>query len=207
MASQQYHPPTQYAHPSAGPSTTPFPSHQPSGPSAGPSSLTFRPPTAPGAFDETTTATTRSVALLGRGTRGTRARGVGRGRGRGRGSARGSRGGGRGSSSRTSTRLTARAEQASKVQKLKLNFKTGSGGDNAAGRKTSFLGEYDRELDENLEEPLCFEEQFVLRVPREVAEGANGLREMVRGKGKGLEGVEFKFLGASEGVGDQERAC
>jgi transcription initiation factor TFIID subunit 7 len=37
-------------------------------------------------------------------------------------------------------------------------------------------------------------------VPREVAEGkgdgtGTGLREMVKGKGKGLEGVEFKFLG------------
>lgn len=66
----------------------------------------------------------------------------------------------------------------------------------------SFLGEYDRELDDNPDEPLAFEEQFILRVPREVADGrgegtGTGLREMIKGKGKGLEGVEFKFLGKS----------
>ena len=99
--------------------------------------------------------------------------------------------------SRSSHRLSARAEQASKVQKLKLSFKTGGPGDNAFTRKTSFLGEYDRELDENPDDPLAFEEQFILRVPREVAEGKDGLRELVKGKGKGLDGVEFKFLGTS----------
>lgn len=60
----------------------------------------------------------------------------------------------------------------------------------------SFLGEYDRELDENPEEPLEFEEQFILRVPKEVADGKKGgmgLREMI--KGKGLEALEMKFLG------------
>lgn len=63
-----------------------------------------------------------------------------------------------------------------------------------SGRKTSFLGEYDRDLDEHPHEPLAFEEQFILRVPDSVA---GKLREMVKGKGKGLEGVEFKFLGES----------
>jgi hypothetical protein len=62
------------------------------------------------------------------------------------------------------------------------------------GRKTSFLGEYDRDLDENPTEPLAFEEQFVLRVPESIA---GNLREMVKGKNKGLDGVEFKFLGMS----------
>jgi transcription initiation factor TFIID subunit 7 len=61
-----------------------------------------------------------------------------------------------------------------------------------AGRKTSFLGEYDRDLDENPTEPLAFEEQFILRVPESMA---GSLREMVKGKNKGLESVEFKFLG------------
>ena len=103
--------------------------------------------------------------------------------------------GGRGSSFRSSTRLSARAEQASRVQKLKLNFKTSQNGGNTSARKTSFLGEYDRELDENPDEPLCFEEHFILRVPKEVADGNNGLREMVKGKGKGVENLEFKFLG------------
>jgi hypothetical protein len=72
----------------------------------------------------------------------------------------------------------------------------GEMGEGYDGRMTSFLGDYDRELDENPDEPLEFEEQFILRVPREVAEGRKGevgLREMI--KGKGLEGLEMKFLG------------
>lgn len=63
---------------------------------------------------------------------------------------------------------------------------------------SSFLGYYDRELDEDQEEPLNFEEQFILRVPRDIAEGRDGkdgLKDLVRGKGKGLEGIEFKFFG------------
>jgi transcription initiation factor TFIID subunit 7 len=65
---------------------------------------------------------------------------------------------------------------------------------NQTHKTDSFLGGYDRMLDENPEEPLYFEEQFILRVPREVAEGKDGLRERVK-KG-GLDGVEFKFFGA-----------
>ena len=63
---------------------------------------------------------------------------------------------------------------------------------------SSYLGFYDRELDEDPEEPLNFEEQFILRVPRDIAEGRDGkegLKELVKGKGKGLEGIEFKFFG------------
>ncbi|KAK8850423.1 hypothetical protein IAR55_004341 [Kwoniella newhampshirensis] len=146
--------------------------------------------------------------LSGPGSRG--GRGRGRGFGRGRGSGRGSRRGrgSRGGGMRTSTRISERAAYSGsgygerKVQKLKLSFKTASGaagGEKSGARKTSFLGEYDRELDENTDEPLCFEEQFILRVPKEIAEGkgegtGTGLRDMVKGKGKGLEGVEFKFL-------------
>lgn len=80
---------------------------------------------------------------------------------------------------------------------LKISFKAG-GGEAAGGRQTSFLGEYDRELDEHPEEPLAFEEQFILRVPQDVADGRGdriGLRDLIKGKGKGLEGVEFKMLG------------
>jgi transcription initiation factor TFIID subunit 7 len=80
---------------------------------------------------------------------------------------------------------------------LKLSLKAGAAGGRKGenGMMTSFLGPYDRELDEDPKDPLAFEEQFILRVPREIAEGPNGLREMVKGKAKGLEGIEFKFLG------------
>ncbi|TYJ55259.1 hypothetical protein B9479_004089 [Cryptococcus floricola] len=133
-----------------------------------------------------------------------RPRGSGRVRGRGGGSGtvprggrglRGSRGGGM-STMRSSTRLSER--NASGIQKLKLSFKNGGATTEASGgRMSSFMGEYDRELDEGADEPLCFEEQFVLRVPGEVAEGKGGqggLKDMVKGKGKSLEGIEFKFL-------------
>lgn len=89
--------------------------------------------------------------------------------------------------------------------KVKISLKpgvsaTGATDIRADGRLNSFLGEYDRELDEDTDEPLEFEEQFILRVPKEVEMGRGGevgLREMIKGKGKGLEGIEFKFLGTS----------
>lgn len=102
----------------------------------------------------------------------------------------------RGRGGRQSTRLSARASTS--APKLKISFKAGGGNETSGGRYTSFLGEYDRELDENPEEALAFEEQWILRVPREIADGKGGemgLRDAVRGKGRGLEGVEFKFLG------------
>lgn len=67
----------------------------------------------------------------------------------------------------------------------------------------SFLGEYDRELDDNPEDPLAFEEQFILRVPPSVADGKNGelgLRDLIKGKGRGLDALEFKFLDPRRGV-------
>lgn len=199
---------------SAGPSSFQIPTYHPSDPTAGPSCITLNSPTyagtSPGVSEDTISAAPRPS--FGPGSRGSRARGrargssstrgFGRARGtsRGRGGGGGGGGGGRGgSSARASTRLSARAEQASKVRTLKLSFKTGPG--DTSSRKSSFLGEYDRELDENPEEPLVFEEQFILRVPREVSEGGNGLREIVKGKGRGVEGVEFKFLGGLKDTG------
>jgi transcription initiation factor TFIID subunit 7 len=92
------------------------------------------------------------------------------------------------------------------VGKVKISLRPGVSASGAAdiradGRLNSFLGEYDRELDgPDATEPLEFEEQFILRVPKEVEQGRGGevgLREMIKGKGKGLEGIEFKFLGMS----------
>lgn len=130
----------------------------------------------------------------GRGSRGVRG---GSSRGQPHGSGRGSKprpATTRSNAPRTSNRLSTQAEKSSKPKKIKFNFKAKEPGGTEA-TKSSFLGEYDRELDEHPTEPLVFEEQFILRVPKDVAEGPNGLREMIRGKGKGLEGVEFKFLG------------
>ncbi|EIW69767.1 hypothetical protein TREMEDRAFT_61532 [Tremella mesenterica DSM 1558] len=127
-------------------------------------------------------------------TRAPRTRPKNRGGGRGRGQLSGPRS----ASARQSTRISSRPTPVSGgggnagVSKLKLSFK--ASGSDPSTRKTSFLGEYDRELDDDPNEPLCFEEQWILRVPKEVAEGPNGLREIVKGKGKGMEGVEFKFL-------------
>jgi transcription initiation factor TFIID subunit 7 len=190
MDSQQLGMSSQSSAPHPGQSPSYFPPYHSSDPTAGPSSVTPNHPTANDAvYGDTITAAARPTSIPTP---------RGRGRGRGQARARGTRTRGRG---RSSTRLLTRAEQSSNVQKLKLSFKPGSGGpgDGGGGRKSSFLGEYDRELDENLDEPLVFEEQFILRVPREVAEGKEGLRERVWGTGWGLDGVEFKFLGGCFG--------
>ncbi|ORY29634.1 TAFII55 protein conserved region-domain-containing protein [Naematelia encephala] len=176
----------------------------PADPTAGPSSINLNSPSRPhnASFNDpnisSSTTTSRPIKLniSSLASRGMRARGRGRGRG-GRGAVPGG--------GRASTRISQRTE-ASKTHGhshahgpghghgLKLSLKVGGGEGGNAGRKTSFLGDYDRELDENPDDPIAFEEQFILRVPESVAEGPNGLREMVKGKGKGLEGVEFKFL-------------
>jgi hypothetical protein len=61
---------------------------------------------------------------------------------------------------------------------------------------TSFLGDYDRDIDSD-EEEIEFEEQFILRVPagkpsEEMRENGKGKD---KGKGKGVEDVWFKFKG------------
>ena len=80
--------------------------------------------------------------------------------------------------------------------KIKLNLKGGAqrGGKGRGGRYSSFLGEYDRELDTD-EEEIVFEEQFILRMPE--GDASEKLRGMVKEKGpkKGLEDVWFKFKG------------
>jgi hypothetical protein len=159
------------------------------------------PPSGPGAAEQPPLGTAHAYpnALGPRGGRGRR-------RGRGTGSSR-SRGGGIGgsrhnpprhSSVRASNRISQLTDadhaDSNSTRRLTLSFnKNGTAKQGVEeGRKTSFLGEYDRDLDENPTEPLAFEEQFILRVPESIA---GGLREMVKGKTKGLEGVEFKFLG------------
>jgi transcription initiation factor TFIID subunit 7 len=106
------------------------------------------------------------------------------------------------SGGRISTRIKSRsslASQGGKLKTLKLSFKTGNlTGERGEG--TSFLGDYDRELDEHPEEPLAFEEQFILRVPKEVAEGTGGkhgegLRDLIKNRKIDNGDVSFKFLG------------
>lgn len=114
---------------------------------------------------------------------------------RGRGGSRVRGGPAAAAGARRSSRIPVSINPASKtggaVPKLKFTVKGKTGGDT----NMSPFGPYDRELDEDPSEPLQFEEQFILRVPKEVADGPNGLREILKGKGKGWESVEFKFLG------------
>lgn len=99
---------------------------------------------------------------------------------------------------RSSTRNVTYNDDEQPIRRsTKLSLKVNGRG---SSKNTSFLGEYDRELDDDPTEPLHFEEHFILRVPKEVAVGkgdgtGTGLRELAKGKGKGLEGIEFKFLG------------
>jgi len=85
-----------------------------------------------------------------------------------------------------------RAPQKAKMQpklKLKLSEKAA-----AQAPGLSFLGPYDRELDSDDEEPLVFEEQFILRLPQ--GEDCERLRKTVSSR-EVSEDVWFKFKGAS----------
>jgi len=85
-----------------------------------------------------------------------------------------------------------RAPQKAKMQpklKLKLSEKAA-----AQAPGLSFLGPYDRELDSDDEEPLVFEEQFVLRLPQ--GEDCERLRKIVSSR-EVSDDVWFKFKGAS----------
>lgn len=69
------------------------------------------------------------------------------------------------------------------------------------GQTSHIFGDYNRDLESDPEEPLVFEEQFILRVPQEVLEGdkehgVKGLAEMVKAK-KEIEGVSIKFKGGA----------
>lgn len=85
---------------------------------------------------------------------------------------------------------------------IRLVTGRGAGGSQGPrmGQTSHIFGAYDRDLDEDPDEPLVFEEQFILRVPQEVLEGdkehgVKGLAEMVKAKNE-IEGVSIKFKGA-----------
>lgn len=85
-----------------------------------------------------------------------------------------------------------RAPQKAKMQpklKLKLSEKAA-----AQAPGMSFLGPYDRELDSDDEEPLVFEEQFILRLPP--GEDCERLRKIVSSR-EVSDDVWFKFKGVS----------
>lgn len=66
---------------------------------------------------------------------------------------------------------------------------------------TSFLGNYSREADSDDDEPLVFEEQFILRVPDRVVrgdkeKGIKGIKTLLEEK-KEVNNASFKFKGES----------
>lgn len=89
-----------------------------------------------------------------------------------------------------------RAPQKAKMQpklKLKLSEKAA-----AQAPGMSFLGPYDRELDSDDEEPLVFEEQFILRLPP--GEDCERLRKITSSR-EVSDDIWLKFKGASTTVG------
>lgn len=85
-----------------------------------------------------------------------------------------------------------RAAQKAKMQpklKLKLSEKAA-----AQAPGMSFLGPYDRELDSDDEEPLVFEEQFILRLPQ--GEDCERLKKVASSR-EVSDDVWFKFKGMS----------
>jgi transcription initiation factor TFIID subunit 7 len=105
---------------------------------------------------------------------------------------------------RHSARIPVRSAKArdnmASSARIKLKFsQKGEQHKLAPGHFMSPFGEYTRELDEDPEEPLAFEEQFILRVPKEVAmgdskRGVKGLNQLLDER-KEVEGVWFKFKG------------
>jgi len=88
---------------------------------------------------------------------------------------------------RTTRSGTSFANRPRWMPKLKLKVNEGSD-----GRKQSFLGPYDRDLDSEDEE-LVFEEHFLLRVPP--GKECDRLRELVAKRGSSSD-IWFKFKGS-----------
>ena len=105
---------------------------------------------------------------------------------------------------RHSARIPVRSAKArdNAAQSARIKLKFSSKGEQqklAPGHFMSPFGEYTRELDEDPEEPIAFEEQFILRVPKEVAmgdpkRGVKGLNQLLDER-KEVDGVWFKFKG------------
>ena len=87
---------------------------------------------------------------------------------------------------RTTRSGTSFANRPRWMPKLKLKVNEGSD-----GRKQSFLGPYDRDLDSE-EDELVFEEQFILRMPP--GKECDKLRDLVSKRGSSSD-VWFKFKG------------
>lgn len=105
---------------------------------------------------------------------------------------------------RHSSRIPVRSAkvQANMASSARIKLKFSQKGEQhklPAGHFMSPFGEYTRELDDDPEEPLAFEEQFILRVPKEVAmgdpkKGVKGLNQLLDER-KEVDGVWFKFKG------------
>jgi transcription initiation factor TFIID subunit 7 len=86
------------------------------------------------------------------------------------------------------------------VARLKLKFSDkGEVQKVQGGKLTSFLGNYSREADSDPDEPLVFEEQFILRVPDKVVrgdkeKGIKGIKTLLEEK-KEVNNASFKFKG------------
>lgn len=91
-----------------------------------------------------------------------------------------------GTADRTTRSGTSFANRPRWMPKLKLKVNEGSD-----GRKQSFLGPYDRDLDSEDDE-LVFEEQFILRMPP--GKECDRLRELVSKRGSSSD-IWFKFKG------------
>lgn len=72
-------------------------------------------------------------------------------------------------------------------------------GGRSGGQFTSFLGDYDREIDTDDEE-IEFEEHFILKVPegKPAEEMMNYVADNGKGKNKAAEELWFKFKGVCD---------
>jgi transcription initiation factor TFIID subunit 7 len=97
---------------------------------------------------------------------------------------------------------STRSANRPRVATLKLKFSDkGEVQKVQGGQLTSFLGNYSREADSDPDEPLVFEEQFILRVPDKVVrgdkeKGIKGIKTLLEEK-KEVNNAFFKFKGQS----------
>ncbi|KAM0753564.1 hypothetical protein T439DRAFT_377743 [Meredithblackwellia eburnea MCA 4105] len=88
-----------------------------------------------------------------------------------------------------------------KTQKIKFKIAPGSAGNSGAPGGPGDIDPtsigWDRELDSDPDDPLCIEEQFILRVPQELAPR---LREMVEKRDVPPDKVSFKFKDSRRAV-------
>ncbi|WAR56328.1 hypothetical protein PtB15_7B174 [Puccinia triticina] len=105
------------------------------------------------------------------------------------------------SSSKTSTKL--RLKVPSNQDKNQQNNSPNNPNDDQNLGIANYLQGYDRELDSDQDEPIGFEEQFILKLPDSLSNESNKLRELVESRkeiNSDQQNIFFKFKDSRRGL-------